>query len=246
MRVWVTRTKEFAKQTVDLLIAEGLQPLPHPLLMVRALEFKLPISRPSYLLLSSLNAARALVAHGAFKDVPCLVVGHRTARYLLQADFEVEEVFESGDALLCAALFLPRGSRFLHIRGQHVAFEVEEAMYKMGHIYHGVVVYTTDFVHDFAWDDLKYGDVIVFHSVRAVKAFGELLRGALGDATQKLCDIYVVALSKNVAHQCGEKNFKEILVAPHPSDYGVLRSIKALSVRLGLKNDQDFLKKVVD
>ncbi len=148
MRLLVTRPEPDASALAEELRALGHEPVLQPLLEFESVAFDPARLRAGdALIITSANGLRALQERGAAAAaaaMPVFCVGEQTACRLREAGFDqVKLTAESAEALSgTIATIAPRGARFVHVTGEHQAFDLAASLKKKGFSVQTLRVYT--------------------------------------------------------------------------------------------------------
>jgi len=219
IRVLVTREATNRIKTFDLLKDMGFSPVLCPFIEIEHVPFKLGGDTPDYIIITSINAAKAL----SFMNVPCFVVGQKSAIYLEKNGIKVAGVFRDSEALL-AKLSALANLKFLYLSGDHIATDIPKVLEKAGHKVTRKIVYKSKIVENISANILDGIDVVTFYSPRTALAFVSFVsHNALHD---KLKRITAVCLSPKIAANLNDFAFKEVLIAPEPNETALLKLLK--------------------
>jgi uroporphyrinogen-III synthase len=233
MRLLVTRPEPDATRTARALRTLGHEVLVAPLLAM------LPIAadfagRYDGVLMTSANAARALVSHPRAAELtllPCLTVGDRTAEAARTAGFADATSAEGAlsDLVDLVASRFASSARVLYLAGEDRAGDLSDELAKRGIAVDTVVIYralAAEKLPAHLTEALKHGglDGALHYSRRSV---GTLLALARHDgAIPALTDIAHYCLSAEVAAPLREAGATRIEIAPRPDEASLLGLIQ--------------------
>lgn len=226
MHLLVTRPVADAQATCSELEARGHRVTMAPLLEIATDAPPLDVAGVQAFLVTSRNAVRALAAHpdvDRLRRVPMLVVGTGTGAAARAADFNV--VLEGNGtgadlAETVKATLEPKRGRLLHVSGDVVAFDLEQALVPAGFQIKRAVVYRSLAVPALPGDirdALRDGrlDGVILMSPRTASVWCELVRAAgVEDAARRLVHL---CLSHGVAKSLNPLAPARIAVARAPS-----------------------------
>ena len=234
MRLLITRPKEDAAPLIEILKAQGHDPVLFPLLEIsfdqedaqKLSSFK--VKDIQALLVTSANGVRAFALADKRRSFKVLAVGDASARAAREAGFKSVESAD-GDVETLAALIKktcdPKKGIFLHIAGSKVAGDLKGLLEADGFAYERVVLYSAEKVQDFS-DALKdqirqnHIDGVLLYSPRTAVSFVQLLE----KNNLKNCAKNMVAygLSAAVASKLTGVPFKDVKVAASPDQEALL------------------------
>jgi len=190
MRLLVTRPDPEGERT-----AKALEKLGHHVIISAALDIRylidasISVKKPQAVLVTSVNAVRALERHGRNRDMlacPVLAVGDRTAVEARRAGFAGAVSAQGSLDDLCALvneICTPAGGPLLFAAGADQAGDLAGRLGHDGFGVETVTVYKADKVRDLtdaARKALRDNEVdgVLFYSARSAAAFGEQLERA--------------------------------------------------------------------
>jgi uroporphyrinogen-III synthase len=221
IHVLVTREAKNGKKTCNLLQNMGFFPVLCPFIEIESLEVDLKDYDPDYIIITSINAAKAL----PFSKIPCLVVGQKSAAYLSKKGFEMAGAFPDSEALLASISAKKfHACKFLYLSGDHIAMDIPKRLERMGHKLVRKVVYKSKIVENINVNVLDAIDVVAFYSPRTALAFSNFISS--NSMHNKLKNIIAVCLSARIAANLKSLNFKKVLTAPEPTEAALLKLLK--------------------
>lgn len=183
--ILITRPEEDAKDFAEDVRQAGFQPLIAPMLNIAALKFDVPdLVDYQALLFTSANAVRVFTDRCDDRNIPVYTVGTRTAQVAQKAGFETVYSAE-GTGLdlvdLVTAELRGEGGKLLHVRGVHVAVDVDDLLNDEGFGVDTLVVYEARPADDISAEIrgfIKAGDVeaVTFFSKRTAEQFIKLVQ----------------------------------------------------------------------
>jgi uroporphyrinogen-III synthase len=226
MHILVTRPETEAARTTRQLEAMGHRVTIAPLLEIVTLAPAIDTHGVQALVLTSRNAVHALSRHPqkqSLRALPVLAVGKSTAAAAREAGFTVALEGSAGGAELAALIAArcdPNAGTLLHISGEAIAFDLEQALAPLAFTIKRAIVYTSEPVSQLApsvSDTLRQGkfDAVLLMSPRTAQAWCALVAGeGLSGEAQSLT---YLCLSPGVAAalQPLEPNRIEIAVKPN-------------------------------
>lgn len=223
MRVLLTRPRPDSEVLAAELGERGIDCLIAP-----ALEIKeehgppLDLGRVQAVLVTSGNGARALARRTAWRNVPILAVGERTADVLRAAGFERVDSADGNAAdleVLAVRRLDPADGPVLLARGRDVAADLGEVLARRGFAVEEAELYRAEPVKALpeavrAALDAGEVDAALFFSPRSAATFVSLAREAgLGEACARVA---ALCLSAAVAAELGSIPWRRTAVARHP------------------------------
>ncbi len=186
MHILVTRPETEAARTTRQLEAMGHSVTIAPLLEIVTATPPLETGRVQALVLTSRNAVHALGRHPQKQSLlalPVLAVGKSTAAAAREAGFTVALEGSAGGAELAALIAArcdPHAGALLHISGEAIAFDLDEALVPLGFAMRRAVVYTSEPVSQLApsvRENLGQGklDAVLLMSPRTAQAWSTLV-----------------------------------------------------------------------
>lgn len=199
----------------------GIEVVGKPLFEVRAVEWTPPrVSDFDLLLLTSANTLRfGGKGLDGLRVLPVAAIGDATAQAAAQAGFEVRWQGREGVEELVA--ILPDGARVLHLAGR------DRTDVAAGQMIHAVTVYAAEATAPGLPLDLREGDVVALHSMRAAAAFAARCRREAVPA-----GLTLIALSGVVATATGP-GWPDVRLAEAPTDAALLALAAGLCLESG-------------
>ena len=237
MHILVTRPETEAPRTTRKLEAMGHRVTIAPLLDIVTQTPPLDVSGVQALVITSRNAVHALAAHPQKDELtalPVLAVGKSTAAAARDAGFRVTLEGNAGGAELATLIangLDPNAGILLHISGEAIAFDLEQALTPAGFTVRRAVVYRSrpaTALPSAVAASLRAGDLdaVLLMSPRTATAWCALVDAAgLGEKAQSLVHL---CLSSGVADAVGSLNPSRIEIAVKPNEEEML----ALAARL--------------
>jgi uroporphyrinogen-III synthase len=237
MHILVTRPETEAPRTTRKLEAMGHRVTIAPLLDIVTQTPPLDVSGVQALVITSRNAVHALTAHPQKDELtalPVLAVGKSTAAAALDAGFRVTLEGNAGGAELAALIadgLDPNAGILLHISGEAIAFDLEQALAPSGFTLRRAIVYRSRpaaALPSAVAASLRAGDLdaVLLMSPRTATAWCALVEAAgLSEKAQSLVHL---CLSSGVADAVGSLNPSRIEIAVKPNEEEML----ALAARL--------------
>lgn len=232
----VLRPADDARRTAAALARRGHEALVAPVIEIRICSAAIPARDYQAVLLTSANAARALVATPALarlRNRPVLAVGEATAEAAREAGFgDVASAGGAADDLLRLVRHRvdAKGGPLLHPSGRHVANDFGAALAADGYAVERRVVYAAEPVEtlpEAAQEALRSGavDAALLHSPRSARAFGSLAaKAGLADA---VAAVTWVCLSPAVADAARDSGSRRIVTAARPEEGALLDALDA-------------------
>lgn len=227
MRLLVTRPEPGAERTAAVLRKRGHTVVVAPLLRLEPVEDAEIDGGPwAAILVTSANAASAIVAHRRFEDVrllPAFAVGDRSAQAMRAAGFA--DVSSAGgnveDLAVLVARRLKPGARLLYLAGADRSGDLAAALGARNFVAHTVVVYRAvaeAALPHAATDALTSGVGGVLHfSRRSAEAFVVTVqRAGLQEVAFKRTAQF--CLSAQVAEPLAQAGAADIRIAPRPAE----------------------------
>lgn len=231
MRVLVTRPEPENERTAALLRQRGHGLVLAPLLRMEALDASLGNGPWVAVVITSINAARAIATHphlGRIKSLPLFAVGRRSADAARAAGF-ADVVSADGDAADLVRLIsgrLPHTELpLLYLAGEERAADIAAELAPEGLVVHTAVVYRAAKVASFPRDalsELMAGTIegVLHFSRRSADTYLQCAdaAGLLGPALapSHYC------LSRHVAEPLAAAGASSIRVAPRPNERALL------------------------
>jgi uroporphyrinogen-III synthase len=236
VRLLITRPEPDNERTAALLRQRGHEVVLAPLLHMEAIHTHLGDGPWVALVITSINAARAIAAHPQFarlKKLPVFAVGGRSAEAARVAGFS-NVVAAEGDARDLVRLIsegLPHTDLpLLYLAGEDRAADITGALAPEGLVVHTVAIYRAAKATSFSPDvhaALAAGtiDGVLHFSRRSVETYldcaaaGDLLAEAL--APSHYC------LSQQVAEPLAAAGAKKIRIAARPNEAALLDLVRS-------------------
>jgi len=231
MRVIVTRPFEDAGPLADEISSRGHEPVFAPLSHIRYLAPEPPPGQPAATIFTSKNAIRALDdadwANG-LRRLQAYCVGAATAEAARSAGFTHVIAGGGTGAQLCehiADAQKPENGPLLYLTGDHVAFDMQEALQARGFTVWRRAVYRNELAQSLALPvmaGLEKGflDAIIFMSPRVAAHFVRLVAEA--GVSDHAARLRVLCLSGQVATALAPLGATQIEVAPEPTRAALL------------------------
>jgi len=231
MRVLITRPAEDAEPLAAAVRARGHEPIIAPLSIIRHESANPPPERPAATIFTSRNAVRALCDAGWARKLhrlPAYCVGAATAQAARQAGF-LHVIAGGGTGAQLAEYIAythrPGNGPMLYLTGDHLAFDMQEALGARGFKVVREVVYRSELVKSFppeALALLESGgiDAVTLMSPRAARHFTHLSQqaGIAGQTTQ----LHFLCLSAPIAEALAPLSPDRIKIARQPSQAALL------------------------
>ena len=232
MLALITRPREDALATADLLRQRGFDVLIEPMMQVVYIPDALPsLDGAQGILATSANGVRALAQATRRRDLAIWAVGDATARAAVELGFSPVES-AGGDVQTLAQLVIdrvqPQAGELLHVAGTDVAGDLSGMLVKAGYGVRRVVLYHTQTMTGFSDDArtaLAAGDVQValFYSPRTAQIFVDLVQKT--KIHTPLSATWALALSPAVAQKLAPLPWAGICVADHPTQDHLLAAL---------------------
>ncbi|WP_317056408.1 uroporphyrinogen-III synthase [Roseovarius rhodophyticola] len=227
VKILITRPSHSANEFAELLHARIGPDVPlilSPLIEICHLSPKIPTEGVQTLVFTSAHAVRAFAALKRERHFTCYVVGLATGDAAREAGFEPIE--GGGTAQSLAEKLLKDGPAepILYLRGNHIAFDLADALAQSGTDFRQTVVYDQRERHltEEAQTTLATasGVVLPLFSPRSAKLFfdNQTWRGRL----------FVGAMSENVARNVPEESVAMLSTAQSPSASAMLDVVEQL------------------
>jgi uroporphyrinogen-III synthase len=237
MHILVTRPETEAPRTTRKLEAMGHRVTIAPLLDIMTETPSLDVSGLQALVLTSRNAVHALAAHPQKDELtalPVLAVGKSTAAAARDTGLAVALEGDAGGAelaTLIAARLDPKAGTLLHVSGEAIAFDLDQALAPLGFTLRRAVIYRSrpaTALPSAVAASLRAGDLdaVLLMSPRTAAAWCALVDAAgLREKAQKLVHL---CLSSGVADAVRSLEPSRIEIAVKPNEEEML----ALAARL--------------
>lgn len=230
MRVLVTRPKEDAEETAELLRARGHTALVAPLIEIQFIDGpEVSFEGVQAILATSSNGVHALVRRTSRRDVPLFAVGAQTARAARDAGFTVVKSAD-GDAQALVARTVERAKPdagiLLHAAGSETKGELAESLRAAGFevrisvLYDAVAVNSLppEVVALLAVDEII--DAVLLYSPRSARIFSDCMVKA--GITAKCAALTAFCISPATADVLVALPFRAVLVAKNPDQAALL------------------------
>lgn len=227
--VLLTRPLAQSRRTAERLLKDGFfSPVIAPVLRIVALPWSLPVTAPSGLVLTSVNATEAL--SGFSRQIPVFAVGKATAEAASLQGF-TKVLSADGNATALADLIKrtipPETGVLFHLSGQDIAVDLQAVLGADGYHLIRKIVYRAEDVQTLPTEIhqmIAEGTVIAAlayspHSARCLSA-------ALTD--EERAQLVLVTLSTAVSAAAGE-GWKSCLTAEYPSEESLLKTLYGLA-----------------
>ena len=242
MTILITRPREDAAATAQLIQQRGLTALVEPMMqMVFTPEELTPLDGIVGILATSANGVRAFAQATPRRDLPLWAVGDATARTAGELGFATIHS-AGGDVESLAALVMahqaPEDGPLLHVTGSEVAGDLSGLLTQEGYTVRRIMLYhtidakafTTETLAALAQDQIR---AVLFYSPRTAQIFVNVLAKTEIPAT--LSRIWAVALSPAVAQRLQHLPWAGVKVAESPTQTALLAALDGIS----LPADQD-------
>lgn len=238
MHILVTRPEAEAARTTRQLEAMGNRVTSAPLLDIVTEMPPLDTTGVQALILTSRNAVHALNEHPQKKGLtalPVIAVGRSTAAAARESGFTIAREGDAGGSELAALISArcdPQTGTFLHISGEAIAFDLEEALAPAGFTIRRTVIYRSTPATQLPANvslGLQHGefDAVLLMSPRTAHAWSALTAAAgLGAPAQRLVHI---CLSPSVAAALQPLDPARIEIAVKPNEEQMLALVARLS-----------------
>lgn len=237
MRLLLTRPESDAERTAEKLRARGHVVVIAPLLHIEKLANADPGPGPwAAILVSSANAASAIVSHPRFaelKALPVLAVGEHSALAMRTAGFaNVSSAGGgAGDLMRLAAGRLKQGMPLLYLAGADRSEDIAAILGVQNLVVHTAVIYraVAAKVLPRAADNALAGGVggVLHFSRRSAETYVDTTREA-GLDKQALQKPAHFCLSAQVAEPLAQAGAADIRIAPRPTEDALLALIPAV------------------
>lgn len=230
----VTRPREDAAETAELLRARGIESVIEPMMTIAAVPGAKPdMAGVQALLFTSANGARAFAAVEPGRGWPVFAVGDATARTAEALGF-AEVASAGGDvedlSRLVAERIDPNAGALLHAAGSAVARDLGEILGKQGFSLRRAVLYEARPVENLSPETVaQFRDggigIVLFFSPRTAAVFVTLARKAAIQSA--LGRSAAFCLSPAVAKAAGELSWGKIVSAARPALPALIDEIDA-------------------
>ncbi len=227
VKILITRPSHSANEFAELLRARIGPDVPlilSPLIEICHLLPRIPTEGVQTLVFTSAHAVRAFAALKRERHFTCYVVGSATGDAAREAGFEPVEGGGSAPSLAKKLLKDGPAGPILYLRGNHIAFDLADALAQSGTDFRQTIVYDQRERHltEEAQTALATasGVVLPLFSPRSAKLFfdNQTWRERL----------FVGAMSENVAHEVPEDNVAMLSTAQTPSASAMLDVVEQL------------------
>lgn len=232
MLALVTRPREDAQLTAELLRQRGFDVLIEPLMDVVNMPQELPaLDGVQGILATSANGVRALALATDIRHIPVWAVGDATGRTAKELGFQAVES-AGGDVDKLTWLVMervpPRAGALLHVAGTEVAGDLGGALSRVGYQVQRAVLYRTRKATSLSTESqqaLTGGkvDVVLFYSPRTAQIFTELAEAA--KIHDEFSGVRALALSPAVAQKLAPLPWREIVIAQNPTQDHLLAAL---------------------
>ncbi|HEY5412212.1 MAG TPA: uroporphyrinogen-III synthase [Caulobacteraceae bacterium] len=231
MRIWITRAQPEAEATAQRLRALGHEPVVAPLLEVQPLGASVDLEGVVALAFTSRNGVRAFAASSPERNLKVFTVGDATAAAARGAGF-ADVSSAAGDALALAELIArgraALGGVVLYLAPEEPAGDLAGALAALAA--QGVpartqAVYRTQ--PPAAPAAVPPGvDLVLIHSAKAARRLAE--DPALAETAPSMT---AVCISPAAAEPLAGLGFRDVLVAPQPTEAALIQTLDAWAVR---------------
>lgn len=222
MRVLITRPKEDAEATAEILRARGHEPVIAPLLELR---YRKNVSLPfetQAILATSANGIRALAKNTARRDLRVFAVGEQTAESARRAGF-ADVANADGDASDLAKLVMtsgwPKDAMLLHAAGAQTRGDLVGALQREGYRVRSATLYDAIASPELLFDIASI-DAAFFYSPRSAGIFAQCAREAVCDRILACC------ISAATAEALKPLRLREVRVAVRPNQESLLALLR--------------------
>jgi len=235
MRVIITRPAEDATSLAAALQARGHEPVIAPLSHIRYQSTERSPGQPAATIFTSKNAVRALEEVDWARrliGLPAYCVGAATAQTARDAGFlHVVAGGGTGGRLAehIAYTHAPEDGPLLYLTGEHLAFDIKEALEQRGFTVWRRTVYRNELVQSLALPLITglhkdFFDAIMLLSPRTAEHFVRLVQqSGLREQAARLC---FLCLSENVAEALAPLHAHHIEVAARPTQDALLELLE--------------------
>lgn len=232
-RILVTRPAFDQQQTCEALKEMGCVPVNAPVMALKVLDFALPDTQPSGVIVTSRNGLRALDGSQveALRFLPFHCVGARTAELARTLGFEqIVHVAETLDALTAVLRSDPPGrpARLLYLAGRKRSGDLADRLKGVGIDIELIEVYdmvASEALSDEALQAIRDGALkgVLLYSRRSADLFQALIeRHGVEEAMQ---GVVHYCLSASVAEPLRAKH-RSVLIANAPNEQVLLACVK--------------------
>jgi uroporphyrinogen-III synthase len=229
--VLITRPIDEAESTAAELRENGYESMFAPMLAIQPIRFEeSDFSAYDGVLATSPRAIFLLAEAVSERKIPVYAVGDYTAAAAQEAGFiNVHNAQGAGGDLAAMLATTPKPLKFLHVRGQDVAFDLAGALEKSGHSVESIVVYealkTSRFESEVR-DALVSGRIkaVTFFSKRTAETFLELVHKEKLEAA--LRPIKALCISQSVLECVRPAQWLGVYVSASPDRAGMLNLLR--------------------
>jgi len=231
MRLLVTRAEQDAGPFADELRERGHEPVLQPLIELHALDFDAAaLEDTDALIVTSGNTLRALEQAGAIGGLarfPIYCVGDATARRARHSGLQKPLAIEDTGEKLAAAIVdaAAPGTRFVHLAGEHLAFDIVGELTRHGMPSRSLAVYAMEAAEAFkpeVADMIERGtlDGVTLLSPRTAEIYVSLChRHRLAECAKKLA---YFCISETVAHRLETLDACRVYISERPNRKALL------------------------
>lgn len=231
MRVLITRPFADAAPLGEAVRKLGHEPAFAPLSHIRYQAPEPPPGAPAATIFTSRNAIRALEDvdwSSSLHRLPAYCVGAATAGQARDAGF-LHVVAGGGTGAQLAEHIAdsrkPDDGPLLHLTGEHLAFDMEEALGARGFTVWRRIVYRNELVRSLALPvsvglEKGFFDAIILMSPRAASHFVRLVQAA--GVSEQAARLRFFCLSEQIADALAPLEAKQVAVAPRPTQEALL------------------------
>ena len=251
----ITRPQPDADDYAQELKTHGFDVLIEPMLEIVATDFQKPdLLNYDGLLITSAQAVRNYVLGGG--DVASEILVYCVGKYSAGASFEagfshVVSVDGTGQDLARYVLGLPnvQGKRFLHIRGEDIAYPIAKTIGYGGVNADDIIVYRAKAVQDFSTSfvsAIKDDEIaaVLFFSKRTADNFLDLIKR--NGLSEKLSAIKSLSISARVLECVRVHNWMKAYVSNSPDRSGVLRILQKLDLGKAMSSKTSVIENAED
>ncbi len=214
VRVAVTRAQPEAERTAERVRALGAEPIVAPLLTIVPCAYNTNVEGVQALLFTSANGVRAFPDVRGARTRLVLAVGDATAEAARAAGF-ADVRSADGDAASLTALAKSvldrRGSKVIHIGGEHAAGDLAGQLHAAGFNVERRVAYVARAAIALPAAFSQVLDIVLFHSAHAAETFVSL-------GATRAEQLTAACLSQAVAEAAGKAVWRRIIVSPAPRE----------------------------
>ena len=224
MRVLVTRPREDAERTAELLRARGHEPVLSPLMEIRFVDgSEIPLEGIQAILATSANGVRGMARRTARRDVPVFAVGAQTAAAAKAEGFSNAKSADGNSRALAAAVLdwmKPDGGALLHAAGADHGTELTRLLAGNGFKLKTEILYEAAEIaalSDESADRLRAGalDAVLIYSPRSAQLFKQHVQQA--QLAESLASMIAICISQAAADALRPVRFSDVRVAAQPN-----------------------------